>query len=133
MQIQTKPKLRFSKHIYLGVLWLGGVEVSTDPDIPSELDAGHEVTHKDVLLLHKVHVEEMRKRLAVKNCHDVWIDVEKERKRRRDVCTEYRALVPVNPFLEERFGALEPEVVESVRNGPDQWPTVASGNCTERQ
>lgn len=115
------------------MLWLGGVEVSSDPNVPSELDAGHEVPHEDVPLLHQVHVEEVREGLAVEHGHDVRVDVEEERERGGHVRTEHGALVLLDPLPKERLGALEPEVVEPVGNGPNHWPTVAPGDCAERQ
>lgn len=93
------------------MLWLRGIKISTSPDIPSELYTRHELTDKDVLLLHNIHVKKISKGLGIKNCYNVRIDPSKERKCWRHICTEHGGLVLVSAFLEEGIRTLEPEVV----------------------
>lgn len=119
--------------MYLGVLRFRSIKVSAGPEVTGELDTGHEVADKTVLLLNEVHVEEVRERLAVQHRHNVGVHAEEQRETRRDIGTEHGALVLVGPFLEERLWALEPEVVEPVRDWAQQRPAVRSRDRTDRQ
>ena len=114
------------------MLWLSSIKVSTNPDIAGELDAGHEISDENVLLLHKLHVEEVWKGLGVEDGDNVGINVVEEREGGGDVGAENRALVLVNSLPEECLRALEPEVVEPVGNGPQQRPPVAAGDRAKR-
>lgn len=93
------------------MLWLRGIEISTGPDIPGELNTGHELADKNVLLLHNIHVKKISKRLGIENCYNVRIHPGKERKCWGHVCAEHGGLVLLNAFLEESIRTLEPEVV----------------------
>lgn len=93
------------------MFWFRSVKVSTDPDIPGELHAGHEISNENVPLLHDLHVKEVCERLGVEDGNDVRVNISEERERGRDVGAENRALVLLYSLPEELLGALEPEVV----------------------
>jgi hypothetical protein len=103
---------------YLSVLWLIGVKVSTNPDIPGELEAGHVISDKNIPLLHNLHVEEVCERLGVKDGNNVGINVGEEREGRGYVGAENRALVLLYSLPKECLWPLEPEVVKPVGYGP---------------
>lgn len=87
------------------------VLVNADPNVSGEGNAGDKISNKNILLLHEVHVEEVREGVAVKDSDDVGVHVQEERERRRNVRTEHTALVLFHSLPEEALWLLEPEVV----------------------
>lgn len=112
---------------------LRSIKISTNPQASCKLNTGHEITNKNIFLLHNLHIKEMSKRFTVKNSNDIGVYVEKQRPRGWYVCTEHSALVLFNAFSKESFRTLEPEVVEAVGDGTQKGPAVGSGDCSERE
>jgi len=102
------------------MLRFGGVLVHADPDFSGEVDVGDKVSDENVLLVDEVQVEEVGEGFDIENCDDVGINVGEEGEGGRNIGAEHRALVLLHSLLEEALRLLEPEVVQSIRQGAKQ-------------
>lgn len=89
----ARERRKNSRKAYLGMFWLRGIKICTNPGVSGELDTGHEISDQNILFLHYFHVEKMSKRLAVDKSYDVGVHSLGEREGWRNVGTENGALV----------------------------------------
>ena len=114
------------------MLRLGGIQIRTNAHTASEGNARHEVSDQSVLLLHDVHVEELREGLDVQDGDDVWVDSGEQGEGGWHVGAEHGALAFLYPLPEERLRPLEPEVIEPVRDWTQHRPPVPARDRPHR-
>lgn len=83
------------------------IEIRTNAPIAGELSAGHPIADECVLLIHQLHIKQMREGFGIENRNDVRIS-EKQREGGWNVGTEHRALMLLYPLFEKLFGSLKP-------------------------
>jgi len=104
-------KEKKEKLVYLSMVVLRWIKISTNSNAPSELNTRHEITNKNIPLVHNFHVKEMRERLTVKHGDDVRVNPGKEREAWRYVGSKHCAFVLLYSLPKEGVWPLEPEVV----------------------